>query len=817
MKKMIRIDGAMLPTIKRGAISQAIKVKNLRQDRATGALIPVGNETVVAPERGTPLLVITRGERKMLVYAIGKVLKSVNLSSPSAPSEIGVLGAAPQCAVATDGSVVVMTSKGAETLVWDEHAGRWSLLGEIPEFPAISIVAADSAPISTIIEGRKLSGAYPHGSGALTADDAALLSEDCTLAYDSLCSIAAKAGYYLQPLLACYRILDRDGGELYRSAPVLVGEDSGFQCVGELTAAVEAGARAGAKLSARGWRMAIVSPERLTGGWGERAAAVEILATSQLHPVRLDARVDGSMSEGDTNVSTLSFTLPGVAVGEVGHRQRAEMVVSALDRRDSMMRVVARYSLPFAGGLGETGSETLLPVQVGGFRSEVAAQVKSLAAVVRPAVGYQAAMTARCALPHRFTATAVAANGDTILWGNPVAHRFKGYPLPEFAVRVGQGRWRASVVVEMADSGERVVWSGEGDGLQPMKISPLLTYPSGDAVAMRLSMMTSAGEIFSETLPLTATPKGDIAYYLHPSLGAWFLSAAADSFVVPDENSKPLDMGGRVLAAKGAAPLAPVSVMWISPAPLVRITAASRGDSAWSSARAHFYAFSDAGIWGIGVNSSQQIAGASLVTTLGVDNPCKVAAGLDAVWAMSGHGVLKVSGNKARMAFPVEGLGLLGWNPCRGGELWLQCGDEWMVVDPATGRFTTRDSRGVTSLICDGGEMLLIAEGGLLDATREVAASQMVEWKARVPSAHAVGSLRLDAESAGIDAVVSLRGDGGAGDAGSLPILKARVKGMLNAPVSMRLVAPRRSWLDFAVSGSVDHATSIHSAEIISS
>lgn len=822
MGKDLVIEAGELRCVKRDAsprkgdlLTEAV---NMRKNRRTGWMEPMGRCRQLTTASGKPLAVAERPDGgRCLLMANGNVLKAVDLSGSGETTEAGILNSQPLCAVGSSRGVTVMTAGGAERVVWDDSAGGWRLSGLMPEFPAISIVATGETTLTATIGAGAMTGNYPHGTGRLTADDRTSLTADCLDAYRRIDKTAQAGGYYTQPVLARYRIKDSEGNTLYQSAPVMAG--LGFQCTGEITCAVGGGERQAATISADVWKMGITAPDTISGYWREEAATLEILATRQLHPVRMKGEADGSLSESGTNTLKLSFTMPGVARNEAGDSQRRSMVTAAIDRLDEMMTVVARINDPFGGSTGAEG--TIIEIaraNSAGADSEWATVEKSLGKEPATADGYRQSTVAACSVPHRFTATAGAASGDTVLWGNPTAIRYSGYPLPMMAAKSRNGRWRANVAVEMADGTERAVWSGGGDIGEPLTLSPLLTYPAADAEKMTVTIARSDGSIVRETLPLTAATGGRMSFYLHPTLAPWSPTTAADSYLIPAKAEKPREMTGRVLSATGGHPLAPTGALAVSPAAITQLTPATRSDSTWDFGRGHFYAFGPAGISAVGVNSNRVVTGANLISAIGIDRPEQVAQGNDGVWTVSDKGIMKISGNRSNWVASIDGKGRsLGWSPRDGGELWVANPDGTAdIITTWSMETVTRRIEKIEGIYCDGGRLWITNADGLWDTSTETDGTTETEWRARaridgIPgpgtsSGNMIASLRgitIDMDSPAADITIEVRGDHGQGAAGSRPILKAKAKGAVNRPLTLRTRAPRRGWIEISIGGTL--------------
>lgn len=828
-QKILEVKASSLPTVKRGrGTSQGnrlSRITNMRLDCATGRLKPMGWCRGLTNENGQPLLISESPDgREWLMIASGSLLKAVGLDEGRHLTELGQLGGEPRCAVATQRGIIVMTSAGAETVAWDRKENRWILAGPQPEFPPLSIVAQDDSLLSATIGSEPMTGSYPHGAGILTSDDRRSLTDAVLDAYRRLDNQARGQGSYIQPLLAYYRIKDADGNTLYRSAPVVVCGPGGFQATNRLTTSVNSGHRQAVTLSARSWKLAVTAPLELSAYWGEKAAEIEIMATKQLHPVRMKGESEGSLTQDNATTSTLTFTMPGVAHGTSGDMQREATVIAALDRLDEMADVVGRFSNPFKGGIGASGATiTIDRIGQGDTDSDWCDTEKKLSKGTAAERGYRDATMNRCLPPHRFTATRCAMSGDTVMWGNPAQIPYDGYPLPMMSAETGSGNWRAYIAVEMADGDERRVWSGGGSGNEPLSLSPLLTYPDGNAKRMTIALSRSDGSVRKETLELTSTPKGNVAYYLHPTLKRWSLSRESDIYLVPAARHNRHEMTGRVISASGGDPLTPTGALAAGPGEIIELTAARRSGSTWEMGRGHFYAFGRWGVAAVGASDSHVVTGASLISTTGLNSPTQVAAGEDGVLALTHNGILKVSGNRCcHITEKIAGGAILGLNQASG-EIWVTDREgNTTIINAASGEHVTRKIEHIDGMYTSGEHLILSTPGGLRSAQTETDDTTEVEWSTRlhmdgvdnggmkpINRPDMIDSVTIDLDSPAADIEVRLRADSGPGAEGSLPLTTLKIKGAVNKPLTAWLRAPRREWVECVIKGTLAAGSSL--------
>lgn len=817
------VEAGNLRCVKRGKTQQnfggisAAEVVNMRKNRVTGEMEPVGASRLLSASAGKPLVIALRPDgRQTLILSEGNVLKGLDLADGTT-TEIGTLNSRPLSAAPGNNSrVVIMTERGAEWLVWDDSAVEWTLSGLMPEFPPIAIVATEETTLTTAIAGGTLTGGYAHGSGRLTAADRQALTTDCIDAYSRMEKLASGGGYYMQPVAARYRIKDREGNVLHESSPVLVG--NGYQCTSAVGCTVSGNERQAASITAEAWRMGVVAPSTLNGYWREEAATLEILATGQLHPVRMKGTADGVLTQNGSNDSKLTFTMPGISQEEAGNRQRQALTKAAVEHLDELMSVVASFNDPFGGTLGAASTiKSIAKPNSQGAESESAAIESVLKRTPVAAEGYKPITIAACRPPHKFKADSVAVSGDTVLWGNLTAMRYGGYALASLAAKTSQGKWRGNIAVEFTDGRERAVWSGGGTEGEPLTLSPLLTYPSGDAEKMIITISHSDGRTVKETLELTATARGDMAYFLHPTLAPWTATTAAETYIVPATKEQPSKMLGRVLSATSCSPLNPIGALAVSPSEIAKLTPAVKSGNSWDFGGSHFYAFGSSGVSAISVNSKQIATKATLISTIGVDNSAKIAIGPDGVWALSGKMIMKISGSRSEPVVELDHGGkALGWSSRGGGELWVINEDgSAEIIDTGSMELTSRKIETIESLHGEAGRLLLVTAEGINDtADEDSEGTTEVEWRSRQriegtkqtngAKTARIGALRcvtVDMDSPRADIAIEFRGDHGQGRGGSYPLLKVKAKGAIDRPLTLHTRTPRREWIDIKISG----------------
>ncbi len=295
-----------------------LECRNLRlTDTPEGkTLTPVGIPRVIIKDDTPPQPFHTfrhpDGAQSLFLHSGSRLF--VLIGEAAEPVEIATLPSEPLCAVSGDSSIIVMTADGPFYL--DFSDGTWQPRGMMPEFPPIAIIADSFRDFTATTDQRTLTGSYSHWSGSLTSDDVALLTADALDAYSQAAENARSAGYFIQPVVACYRLRDAKGGLLYQSPPVMIAPD-GFQGCAPFTPEVSNySIVAGYAVTLRGYRIRLQPTATLDSAWAQHVASMELLISPQIHPVDFSALIDYRCQDG-TETDTLRISLPGTSPGNV--------------------------------------------------------------------------------------------------------------------------------------------------------------------------------------------------------------------------------------------------------------------------------------------------------------------------------------------------------------------------------------------------------------------------------------------------------------------------------------------------------------------
>lgn len=532
------------------------------------------------------------GKLEFSVSATGTV--SVHNTATGTTARVGTLSGRLISAHALGiGRVAVSTGAGGEMiLIADDGTCRLATRGDL--FAPLRFEVYSEMELTAKVAARNLKETYDGRSVALSEADAAQLADDLLQAYRKLAYSAGASGLGMQPVLARYRLEGRGGELLFRSAPVVVMPAGGFQCMEEMSAKLsdDGRRREAFAVQALTWRMRLISAENRVVTASDEVERLVVEATMPIHPVQFGGVQWTALAADGSSGTRLRFFIPGCSVTMAKATKRvAERLRQVYIHGEGAFHDVAEVKRPFDG----SGSLAVDFAPYGaGFQSakeQTAAIDRLIAADVAP----RNAILARCRPPHRFYAAACDRVGEHVVWANVTARRFQGYPLEQFALIAAAGTdWRASVTVTMADGEERAAVGSAGSNGAPLKLSPLLSYPSADAVAMTVSI-ERGDERFKSTFPLTPAPDGLSAYYFDPQCRLIEPSPADDEFSFGIHSGGERTFACAAVSAPVADCFNPTDASEASDGEIVAVRSVERRAGGWDFSQRRVYLFSRAG------------------------------------------------------------------------------------------------------------------------------------------------------------------------------------------------------------------------------
>lgn len=610
----------------------AESVVNLRRDGG-GSLVPVGAMTAVEGLDGgcRPLGQIGR----WLLVASGRGLRAV-ATDGSGTEPIVCPSALPGdalCAHAGGDSLTVMTSAGPVRVEIVGDALRQTPL--TPDFPPVTLLALDYGPMTADVAERSLSKSY--SGGRVSAQDAGNVLDDLTDAYLHIASSAAASGMFVQPVIARCKLRDGGGNLLYTSQPVLLGHSTGGQLAGYI--GLKSDDRHVLKpytLTAQIWKLSAVFAPSAGFARAAEVASAELWVTPQFHPYS-----PGGMGEVNVNRASsadadfLRVRLPGASCG-LGPGWKSlvrRTVFRALARIDDIEERVAVVSSPF--GDAERRVEISASPE-----ADAAAASTALTAALRRPVRRRTLMQTLMLPPHTFTASVTASDAGTVAWGDIAVQRFGGSHSLEITARRGNaGAWKMITKVVFAD-GSSLSRTDQGSGEAPSLISPLLVYPSPDAVEMDIRL-TSGGSMTTARFPLEADESGRFAAYMADTAVPMAVPAQSvlDIAVThPADREYPAAM----ILARASAPLVAEVVAEPDGNRIRALCAAYSAGQSWEFGRCRFFAGTDAGMYSVVLGANRRSVSARIVASGTVASRKSLVNAGGEVYALVGDALMLV-------------------------------------------------------------------------------------------------------------------------------------------------------------------------------
>lgn len=794
MEKKTRFETRM-PLVERsgcvhGANVLARDVYNLRPRRHFGR--DAGLELV-----GAPLCVSSlRGYRALcrLDYkGRASVLCARGTDIALMPADVGVGapamsgGALPgeaYCAAATDAvTALVMTSEGpVEVSTASEPVTVRALESD---FPAVGLRAVGAGVLSVEGGGRRLSRVYG-GAERLDSRDADAVYKDLTEAYATLCSRAGAAGEMIQPALVRYRLRDSRGGLLHTSAPVVAALPGGAQC----TSAIGLGSSdrqtlEGFTLQASTWRLEATFYE----AEGPRAADVavcEVYMSPLFHP-RLATVARAPLATGRAGSASAAFitaSLPGVeyALGGDSPAVTRRLLERAFARMDEIEECVAVIERPFGDSvrtLAIACSPACDPAAVG------EALHKALERSVKRHTRAEALLRA----PHRFTARCTAAGASTRVWGDITVRRARPWSAASCAASTAAGYWQGVTRVVFAD-GSVVTRSETHGGGVPVTLSPLLSYPTPDAVEMSVTV-SAGGVIKHATVPLRPDGSGLASVYTGDSAVPLALVAGSPAATGGEEVS--FSFADVLLFAPSESPLMPDAMTALGSTPLA-VMASERGQQSWEFGRSHFTVASRAGMFSVASGEGRRKLSVRRLSSISPGRPDAWRATPEGTYILA-EGCLYLLDGRGRCRFFDESAAVaLAYNSASE-ELW--------AIGPGAGatvyclgdggRKYRRDCCNAASVAQVGAEEYAQASDGLYalcrenrDMPRDIALGLEIIPPGSDPVR--VSALELHMRAQGVACEVSAVSDEPGGSAG-FTLSRHSLAGMALGPVSLPVAA----------------------------
>lgn len=714
-----------------------------------------------------------------------------------------------RCAIARRDGFVVMTSEGPLNLTVGVD-GEWRSSGLAELSPEIVVTAEAVGTISEQTAAVTLKDVdFDRTSPQIGSAGLKTLGKELCDAYSRLAALAADGGLWLQPVAVRWHLLDSAGERAYSSAPIVAG--CGWQCVGTMSADCVKGADTldvpSLRMTAEPYRLSLsVDPGNAARLIASGIAAIEVTATAQIHPVDSRSDVAWRLVRQSTSVPVLTVALPG-ATDRFSSRnaRRAEMLCRMMAFRDSAETRIGIVRLD-ADGCESTLSRTDAPTL-----DEETKNIDSLLSKSPDRQSGRASTLLQSILsPNCFTAAAAAVSGDTVVWGDVTPVVPTSLSVSDICAEFIEEDWGG--VLEVTYGGgatRRFALSGT---MCPTAWGAAVSYPDASAVGLTLYVRRSAGGVYRGTRRLTPLADGSRAIALDSGLSTEELDLWQGE--MPEADGADVADGrcpGAIVTARLAAPTVALAAVECCHSPIRRLIPAMRSRSSWELTRSHFYAYSEAAVYAVSVNSGRSAVAATEIDSRGVDHGGAVARTPSGAVSLHKGQLLRVVGSVADTVVEATPFVDAVWDNA-GNRLWLldglgnlQMRDSSLcrrVAIPSPAQFAAIHSADNRLWLEDVDELYRISTPG----ERNPRETQPIVWRAvtAVPSGLRVCGLILEMGAGDFFGTVTLEGRAAPGDSSqSRTMMRLAVKGPLVRPLVRRFAAPFRPIVAIEINATV--------------
>ena len=667
------------------------------------------------------------------------------------------------------------------------------------EYPAVRIFAPTTFyTLSAGVAKRKLQDSEIASSAWLGNTDKQNLKNDLYKAYSEILATAAGTGRLVQPVLARYKLFDLNDALLFVSCPVLLTSPAEpFPLTNIQTVPITDGntVRNAFTLEASAYK-----PKFAVGSHNPRTdvAYMTIEMTPQIDPVNFDA--PAVCYFGNTGSGTfLTFNMPGIT----GNFNSDKLIARYLENKENEFSTIVRIEQPFASGNAFT---------------------RDIECCYGTQTDKNALPETEFSLPHTFTSRHLCVGGTTLLHADITRKRFKGYNIIMCSHTTGSSDWDYAAAVTFRDGGEKVVCYYEGNTDNPLSLSPLLTYPSADAVEMTI-YLRSGNSIYRRTFPLTPCISGNTAYYIEPGVkDITFNGYESSTFIVPAENIADKRYPGTAISTSIAAPLNPISVNNLSDSEITQLHVVTGGQTGWEQTRNRFYVFSQNKTNAAIYNLNHILKNVYTILSSGIINEGKTAAVPgEGLYCVSEGFLLKIKGINCQRIVKTNAEHLC-YDPVHH-ELRL-CGEETWILDLNTMEYYKSET-GIDISQCSG--RFISGKNGTYDTSKEDSGSVEITFRTRISAKDATRSridtkkkkiricrsLLADIAASSVKSLkISINGDRGAGYNYSPILYSFTLDGEINCPILFHTPASLYEGYYITIQGSVSQDFELRSTEL---
>lgn len=673
---------------------------------------------MAVPEGWRPLYVLP--DRRILLACDN----SVGLASRGIISHSVQLDSPPRSCMAVGDTLVVLTESRMYRL--DRN------LDIIPDAaaaaPCLRAVAAGNIRLDT--PAVRLGTAYNAGDRFSAADNRAAIEAVADTVRD-IDSAARTSGRLWQPVICRVRGRDARGAELFITEPVLLSHpDESETDISVSFTSTDGRNLAPATIEVPAWQPQLVWPDGCCPS-DSGLHTVELLCTPVLYRRDLSkGRVQPRRRADQQWICNVTFGALGTGSGNFGGDGLQRHILDIIAHIDTL--AASAWSGPVPAG--EDPTPQIIPTARGGTIDDDTADLRQI--LRRPAtiVAYADATIRGCRI---FTASDMAADGDTVLYADPVAAH-PGPPLPQhFFAATAAGAWHAYVEVKYADGSTSVTQTLGLDGA-PLTFGPLLSVPAPDAVSITIGVRTAGGLGSTGTFPLVPDPSGQRSVYIAPRAKPMTLRDTSPVFAIPEAAPGQVILNGHIALAHTSTPHRPMCALHAGAGRILAVQPASAAQSAWDYGRSRFHLFADTGLHSIKTDISRLSISACLVDSRILDSPQALAVTDEGLAASISGDIVLLRGNTLRTIARLPGvLGLAyshSWH-----ELWCITAHTTHILCEHRnyGRYTLTTVLDPAGTAADpGGDAIVTDTDGTARITGhgEPVLNIPVEWQAYIPA-----------------------------------------------------------------------------------
>lgn len=733
------------------------------------------------------------------------------------------------------GHALIMTEKGSYTVECDNTG--FSLTDNNVSPGAAMIYTVNNGTLTADIPERKLATSYDRTDSELDMTDTRRLALDLRQAYRRLQETARHSDINIEPVLIRYRYLDYEGNTVGISPVKMLVPPEGVSLCNEYSCAIADGKRRTCTLSADTFSIVVETPAadeamnlRIASMLVETAPAIPIVDIQSTH----------TENRLDIGRGILRFFMPGAAVDRKAD-DRCTITKSLLMLRhfNEVCTVRRCIDSPFGASASQRftiDNDLSAPCDSTGAAASTASLIRRLASQkISRRRQTETTLSAQLNLPHRFTAATGAVNGDSIVWGGLQSIPFNGWDIKDWALATDENKsWNACVIVEFSDGMQRAVWSGQGTSNAPVTLTPLLYYPSENAVTMEVRIRTSSGTA-THRVSLTPLTGYGLACNNPESTKPITLVFHDDiEYIVPVGSLQNKKIPGVLISAFTSDPLALRSLMLTGKSDIVDVRSATAGSTVWEFARHRFYIFGKSGTSLAVTNSSAELVSLQILDRRKVLSNRHITLNGDksGIAYIAGGRLITLDGNKAiaTEGYVPDNVAALAID---NDDLWIGAHDGKVYVRPGqyAGYHYVRDTPAIADIMSDSDRraFIITSDGLLLDGRRRYVATKEIEWSCRIELPDA--SRRRHSGTLGAVARITAIGLRlicsaikarfiASTDSGSLSetlvrtLLSALLEGSLRSTLFLPARTPSQRWITLTLRGTVSPDTRFHGASL---